>query len=387
MKMKIVVVVPYLKSFGGASRYAWELSEYLATQGDDVVVASLYTDKTTYSSDTKLRTIDFGNEKNLTQSINFWINIKKIIKDLHKIIDQEKPDIVFFNHYPCTMWVEKYDNLPIICYPQDINLLYTDTYINNLPTKIRILWRIIRLFVRSYDKRKWKLFDEVISHSKFTAQNIKKHYGIDAPLMYLGTNTRVFSPNENNIKKNAILTLGDAKIRRADLLIKAASKLRKKRNDFEIWIVGNKNDLDLELKNLVKTLGLEENVKFFGQISDSKLSKLYSESLVTVHLVKEAPFGLIVTESMSCETPVISWKPGGPEETIIDGETGFLISENNESELIKKIEIFLDSPELSKKMGKKARENVLSRFNLEIHHHNMREHLLDWIKKKPHENH
>ena len=78
MKMKIVVVVPYLKSFGGASRYAWELSEYLSTQGDDVVIASLYTDKTVYNSDTKLKTIDFGDEKNLTQSLNFWINLKKI---------------------------------------------------------------------------------------------------------------------------------------------------------------------------------------------------------------------------------------------------------------------------------------------------------------------
>jgi len=385
MKMKIVVVVPYLKSFGGASRYAWELSEYLATQGDDVVVASLYTDKTTYSSDTKLRTIDFGNEKNLTQSINFWINIKKIIKDLHKIIDQEKPDIVFFNHYPCTMWVEKYDNLPIICYPHDINLLYTNTYINNLPTKTRILWRIIRLFVRSYDKRKWKLFDEVISHSKFTAQNIQKHYGINAPIMYLGTNTKVFSPNSNNNKKNAILTLGDTKIRRADLLIKAASKLRKKRNDFEIWIVGSKNEIDLELKNLVKTLHIEENIKFFGQISDSKLSKLYSEALVTAHLVKEAPFGLIVIESMSCGTPVISWKPGGPEETIIHGETGFLIPENNENALIEKIEMFLNSPDLSNKMGKKSRERVEKYFDLAQHHSHMREHLLNWINKKTRE--
>ena len=78
--MKIVVVVPYLKSFGGASRYAWELSEYLATQGDDVVITSLYTDKTTYSSDTKLKIIDFGDEKNLTQSLNFWINLKKNYK-------------------------------------------------------------------------------------------------------------------------------------------------------------------------------------------------------------------------------------------------------------------------------------------------------------------
>jgi len=41
--------------------------------GDDVVIASLYTDKTVYSSDTKLKTIDFGDEKNLTQSLNFWM--------------------------------------------------------------------------------------------------------------------------------------------------------------------------------------------------------------------------------------------------------------------------------------------------------------------------
>jgi glycosyltransferase involved in cell wall biosynthesis len=283
------------------------------------------------------------------------------------------------------MWVEKYDDIPIICYPQDINLLYTNTYINNLSIKTRIPWRIIRLFVRSYDIRKWKLFDEVISHSKFTAQNIQKHYGITAPIMYLGTNTKVFSPNSNNNKKNAILTLGDTKIRRADLLIKAASKLRKKRNDFEIWIVGSKNEIDLELKNLVKTLHIEENIKFFGQISDSKLSKLYSEALVTAHLVKEAPFGLIVIESMSCGTPVISWKPGGPEETIIHGETGFLIPENNESVLIEKIEMFLDSPDLSNKMGKKSRERVEKYFDLAQHHSHMREHLQNWINKKTRE--
>jgi len=83
--MKIVVVVPYLKSFGGASRYAWELSEYLATQGDDVIITSLYTDKTAYSSDTKLKIIDFGDEKNLTQSLNFWINLKKNTNSLKEI--------------------------------------------------------------------------------------------------------------------------------------------------------------------------------------------------------------------------------------------------------------------------------------------------------------
>jgi glycosyltransferase involved in cell wall biosynthesis len=381
-KMKIVIVVPYLTTIGGAARYAWEFSEYLASQGDDVILVSLYTDKQLYKPKSKMRIIDLSDKKTLTQSIKFWLNLTKISKSLHNLIDQEKPDIVFFNHYPCTMWVEKYGNIPTICYPQDINLLYTNTYINNLPTKIRIPWRLIRVIIRFYDKYKWKYFDQVICHSNFTAKNIKKYYGINSKVIHLGTNTDVFSSVTNLNKKNAILSLGDTKIRRADLLIIAASKLIKKRNDFQIWIVGSKNDLDLELKNMVKHLQLENNVKFFGRISDSELANLYSQALATVHLVKEAPFGLIVLESMACGTPVISWKPGGPEETIVDGQTGFLIPENDEKELVEKIELLLDTPKIALVMGEKGILRVKTLFDLKQHHIIMRNHLLDWIQRK-----
>ena len=44
---------------------------------------------------------------------------------------------------------------------------------------------------------------------------------------------------KNNVKERSILSMGDTYIRRADLLIKAAKKLKQKRDDFEIWIVGN----------------------------------------------------------------------------------------------------------------------------------------------------
>jgi len=379
--MKIVVVIPYLTSIGGAARYAWEFSEYLASKGDEVIIISLFTDRKLYKTDKKIKIIDLTDESGLTQSIKFWINLHKTTKLLSKLIKKEKPDIVFFNHYPCTMWVEKYDNIPIICYPQDINLLYTNTYINNLPAKTRIPWRLIRIFIRFYDRHKWKLFDEVICHSKFTANNVKKYYKINPKIIYLGTNTEIFTPKSSS-KSKMILTLADTKIRRGDLLIKAAAKLQKKRDDFTIGIVGSKGELDLELKTLVSDLGIKKFVHFFGRINDDILSNLYSESLVVTHLVKEAPFGLIVIESMSCGTPVISWKPGGPEETIVDGETGFLIFENDEEELLKKIELFLDNPELSIMMGKNARNQVISNFDLSKHHEIMRKHLLDNIQSK-----
>ena len=69
--MKIVVVMPYLKSMGGASRYGWELSEYLASCGDEVILVSLYTDKTNFSTKENIRIVDLADEKSLTQSIKF----------------------------------------------------------------------------------------------------------------------------------------------------------------------------------------------------------------------------------------------------------------------------------------------------------------------------
>ena len=152
--MKIVIVIPYLKSIGGAARYAWELSEYLASLGDQVILVSLYTDRNLYSTKEKIRIIDLADKNTLTQSIKFWFSLRKISKKLADLIKKENADVVFFNHYPCTMWVQKYDSIPTLCYPQDINLLYTNTYINNLPFSIRLPWRIIRFFVRFYDKRK-----------------------------------------------------------------------------------------------------------------------------------------------------------------------------------------------------------------------------------------
>ena len=129
--------------------------------------------------------------------------------------------------------------------------------------------------------------------------------------------------------------------------------------------MGSSGEHDKELKRLVKNLKLSDKIKFFGIVSDEILVDLYSQSLAVIHLVIQPPFGLIVTESMACETPVIACHPGGTDETIIHNETGFLINENDQSSLIEYIKKFLDDPELSIKMGKKGRERIQKFFELE----------------------
>jgi len=381
--MKVILVTSYLASKGGVARVVWEFAEYLATQGDDVLVASLFLDKTIYSSKNKIKIIDLADRQTLPQSMKFWLSLRKIKKRFADLVKQEKPDIIIFHDFPATLWVQKYDpSIPVLCYTHDIHMLYTDTYINNLPFITKSLWKIIRLFVRSYDRQKWINFDDILCNSNFLSRHILRTYKRNSKVIYPGTNTSIFSSNNPNMKENVILSLADIKLRRADFLIEAANQLKKKRNDFKIWIVGNKSEYEKELTDIVERYELNDTVKFFGKVSDSLLAELYSKSLVVVHLVKEAPFGLIVTEAMACGSPVISWKPGGPEEIIIHGESGFLIEENNLDDLTNHLEQFLDNPQMSIDMGKNARNRIVESFEMLKQDNELRELMIEWKDKK-----
>ena len=378
--MKIILVLPYLTRIGGAARYAWELGEFLVDKGDEVIIVSLYTDEKLYYSQ-KIKIINLADTTFLPQSIKFWINLRSIREKLSQIVKKEKPDIVLFNHFPCTLWAQKFDEIPVLCYPQDLELLYSDTYVKNLPIFTRVFWKFFRLFIRYYDKMKWRYFDLVICNSNFSGKKLLDKYDVKPTLVYPGTNTRVFLPMEKDLKEKTILLIADGKVRRVEFALKNIKKILEKKKDFKIWIAGNIGDYDKELKEFVKKEKMDNFVTFFGRVPDSKLRELYAKTHVFVHLQIIHPFGLVFTEAMSCGTPVIACKPGATEEIIVDGETGFLIDEYDGNMLNKCIEKILDDPELSVSMGKKGRQRVEEKFESSKQYDNLRDLLLSWIKK------
>lgn len=104
--------------------------------------------------------------------------------------------------------------------------------------------------------------------------------------------------------------------------------------------------------------------------------------MVLIHLQKLHPFGLIFIESMSSGTPVIGCKPGATEEIISDGETGFLINENDSTKLIEYVEKILDDPNRSVLMGTKGRERVQKNFELSLQFEKIRKVVQNHIKSK-----
>ncbi len=110
------------------------------------------------------------------------------------------------------------------------------------------------------------------------------------------------------------------------------------------------------LKQLVKELGLEENVIFTGGIPRGDVMQAYECcDMVVLPSVKEG-FGLALTEGMAFGKPVIGTAVGGIIAQIWPGVNGYLVKPGDVEGLANAIVKLLKDEELRRRMGEKARE-------------------------------
>lgn len=120
----------------------------------------------------------------------------------------------------------------------------------------------------------------------------------------------------------------------------------------QLIVVGDGPSLD----DTKQTLG--SDVIFFGKKHNPELSQLYSALDVFVHTGKKETFGQTIQEAQATGIPVVAPAIGGPLDTIIDGETGFLYPPYDKQSMSGLVEKLVYDPELRKKIGAQARKSV-----------------------------
>jgi len=68
-------------------------------------------------------------------------------------------------------------------------------------------------------------------------------------------------------------------------------------------------------------------MEFLGRVDQNELVRLYSNALFTVFPFTDEPLGWIPIESMACGTPVLTYNKQGPKETVVNGQTGWLVDD------------------------------------------------------------
>ncbi len=137
-------------------------------------------------------------------------------------------------------------------------------------------------------------------------------------------------------------------------LIRAFRLVAIKHPDWSLDIYGE-GELRRELEQEIKQLGLEENVKLCGCISNP--AKAYSESSIFALSSIFEGLPLVLLEAMACGLPVVSYTcPCGPRDIITDGKDGFLVPVNDEQQLADRICRLIEHEDIRRQMGAAALE-------------------------------
>jgi glycosyltransferase involved in cell wall biosynthesis len=192
----------------------------------------------------------------------------------------------------------------------------------------------------------------LVANSRYTAVRLRQLYAREADaIVYPGVDLAAFSPGDQG--PSYAITVGRLSPE------KGLDRL------FEVW--RDVPDLPLHVvgdgpEPFVRELRSRApaGVVFRGHLTATDLAEAYRGAAVAVFAPYREEFGLAPLEAMASGVPVVAWREGGLQETVVDGVTGFLVSDG--VTLRQRVRLLLRDPERRRMFGAAARERA-EQFN------------------------
>lgn len=203
------------------------------------------------------------------------------------------------------------------------------------------------------------LFDGIIPRDRVRVipNGIPDHY----------TECSVDSPNGC---RRTVLSLGTLMREKGTFdLLEALPSVITQIPDVRIIFAGEwyRSEEQSEAAEIVERNGLESYAQFIGPVTASRkfdvLKKAAALVMPTNYKYEGHPY--VILEAMSAGLPVISTCVACIPETVIDGETGFVLEPGDREELARKLVVLLSNEEMRKKMGQAGRKRFLEFYTFD----------------------
>ncbi|MHA1491512.1 MAG: glycosyltransferase family 4 protein [Promethearchaeota archaeon] len=375
--MKITIVHSYLMIFGGGGIFLRDYANKLCEKGHDITIIIQKINHSLYKFNDKIKIIEVGGS--LPSKPMHWLRFHKLKKKYVEVLKKLNHDIIISMYFPSNYFSASFDkgNDPkLVNYCNEPYRYFHDKeFYNHAPLLLRNAARFLRIFFKKYDIIGTCAADEIICNSNFTKKRVKKTYGREGIVHYIGVNIEDSSKKLDNfefrqkldISRNTpiIFSLGlSHHFKGTKELIIIFNKILKEIPESILLIGGKiKKENIIIIKKLVKKLKIpRKNIKFYGFIKEELLNSFYANSTLTLYTAINEAFGLIPLESMKNGTPVITFG-GGPSETIINGKTGYVIKNNDLDDFTQKAINLIKNKKLNTEFSNNAIKHIRKNFN------------------------
>ena len=306
-----------------------------------------------------------------------YINAKTAIKNLfefYKICKEKKPDLVYINTPQGIAYVREgffiliskiFFNLKIIQHLHGSEFLnfygragMFMKYFVNLTQK-KIEYSIVLSDNIKYIFKRWQKPENIFSVPNGIRPEVNyKSRNIDGrlPVLFFFSNLLKF--------KGLMLTLEVLEIIKKDypgIMLNIAGGW-----GYDWYYELHQDKVKDEFYKIIEEKKLKDNIVFKGPVDDKRKSDLLEESDILIYPTQMYGFPIVILEAMSAGCPVITAKMvGAIPEVVMNGETGFLISDYNSERYAEALKKIIESPELFSRMSVKSRKRFDEKYTLE----------------------
>jgi glycosyltransferase involved in cell wall biosynthesis len=214
----------------------------------------------------------------------------------------------------------------------------------------------------------------IVTLSRRQTEQVKQSMLSRFPIYHIpnGINTTLYQPLDPQ-KCRSLLGIPENKrvimfmsvslnnyIKGGDLLVRAMSGLPKSlKAQTVLLLLGHDGD------DIARSVDMETIQ--FGYVSNDRIKSMcFSAADLFIHPTRADSLPMVIQESMSCGTPVVSFRVGGVPDLVQQGVSGYLAEPENADDLSRGIMHLLGDRALLESMREKCREIILRDFPLEL---------------------
>ena len=133
--------------------------------------------------------------------------------------------------------------------------------------------------------------------------------------------------------------------------------------DTELWVVGERlaSDRGPNMEDVLREAGLGERLRMLGYREDIAALMAAADIFVLPSQFEGLPMSVI--EAMLCGLPVVASDIRGPQEQVVEGETGLLVPMGDAGALRDAIARLAADPDLRRRMGEAGRDRAVELFD------------------------
>jgi glycosyltransferase involved in cell wall biosynthesis len=336
--MKVALIHDHLAQDGGAEK----VLQVFAEMFPEAPIFTLLSEKNNIAKNYKNRKIDTSIIQKMPGGVKHYQWYMPFMPMAVEFFDLSKFDLVLSDSASFAKGViTRPETLHIDYCHTPTRYLWSDThqYINELKYNkwFKKIISLVLNYIRLWDRLAADRVDVFIANSETVKKRISKYYHRDSVVIYPPVDVETFniSPEliDEKLKAENYFLAGCRLVpyKRLDIVIEAF----KKNPDKKLKIFGS----GIDAERLKTIAGGAPNIEFLGRVSETELTKLYRNALAFIH-PQEEDFGVVAVETMACGTPVIAFRKGGVEETIIEGKTGLFFDDQTPSAIAEAISKF-----------------------------------------------